>query len=266
MSHLSERLAEVKAEGRAALIGYLPVGYPSVDQSIEAFTALVEAGADVVEVGMPYTDPVLDGTVIQQAGVVALEGGVRVADVFAAVKAVVDAGAPAVVMSYYNPIFQYGLQQFADDLLAAGGSGVVLPDLTPDAATEWIEIANARGLDSIFLVAPSSTPERLHLTVGQTSGFVYAASLMGVTGERASVGDDAERLVADTRAAGAQTVCVGLGVATGSQAAEVARYADGVIVGSALVRALSGAAEFDQGIAALRTKTAELAAGVRGKP
>ena len=141
MTHLSDRMAEVKAEGRAALIGYLPVGYPSLDQSIEAFTALVEAGADVVEVGMPYTDPVLDGTVIQQAGVVALDGGVRVTDLFIAVKAVIAAGAPAVVMTYYNPLLQYGLEKFADDLLAAGIA------LALDVET-WHTLSETQGLSN----------------------------------------------------------------------------------------------------------------------
>ncbi len=264
MTHLSDRLAQVKSEGRAALIGYLPVGFPTVDQSLEAFTALVEAGADVVEVGLPYSDPVLDGIVIQQAAETALRAGTHVSDVFRAVKAVVDAGAPAVVMSYYNPMLQYGLDRFAAELVEAGGSGVITPDLTPDATPDWMRVSDDHGLDRIFLVAPSTTPERMHMTVGASRGFVYAASLMGVTGERGSVGGGAEKLVADARAAGADAVCVGLGVSTGAQAAEVAAYADGVIVGSALVKALASGDNFAQGIEALRAKTAELAAGVRG--
>lgn len=265
MSALTARLAAIRAERRAALIGYLPMGYPSVDGSIRAILAMVEAGVDIVEVGVPYSDPVLDGPVIQEAAEAALTRGVRVADAFAAVSAVHAADAPAVVMSYYNPMLQYGLERFASDLAAAGGSGAITPDLTPDVASQWITAAEAEGLDHIFLVAPSSTPERLHMTVAHTSGFVYAASLMGVTGERGSVGPAAERLVARTREAGAEYVCVGLGVSTGSQAADVARYADGVIVGSAFVRTLLGAADESAGIAALQAKVAELAAGVRGQ-
>ncbi len=265
MSALSDRLAEAKAEGRAALLGYLPVGYPSVEGSIRAMVAMVEAGVDAVEVGIPYSDPVLDGSVIQKASEAALERGARVADAFRAVDAVAAAGAPAVVMTYYNPMLQYGLDRFAEDLAAAGGSGAITPDLTPDAAGEWIAAATTHGLDRIFLVAPSSTPERLHMTVAASTGFVYAASLMGVTGERAAVGDAAERLVARAREAGAPAVCVGLGVSTGKQAAQVAAYADGVIVGSALVRPLLDAADEDAGIAALKTKAEELAAGVRGR-
>lgn len=263
MSAVLDRIDAAKAEGRAALIGYLPVGFPSLEGSCAAITALVESGADIVEVGLPYSDPVLDGPVIQLAAEAALRRGTRVADVFTAVRAAVAAGAPAVVMSYWNPVLQHGPERFAESLAEAGGSGVILPDLTPDVADEWFPAAERFGLDSTFLVAPSSTQERIHLTVEKTTGFVYAASLMGVTGERGSVGAQAERLVRDTRAAGASHVCVGLGVSTGEHAAEVAAYADGVIVGSALVRCLVEN-EGEAGLEALRAKTAELAAGVRG--
>lgn len=263
MSHLSDRIDAIKGEGRAALIGYLPVGFPTVERSIRAMVAMVEAGVDIVEVGLPYSDPVMDGPIIQQAAERALEGGSHVADAFTAVRAAVDAGAPAVVMSYFNPMLQYGLERFADDLVAAGGSGAITPDLTPDAAGGWLEVARSRDLDTIFLVALSSTNERLHLTAQATTGFVYAASLMGVTGERATVSGGAKALVAKTRSAGAPRVCVGLGVSTGVQAAEVARYADGVIVGSALVRCLIDHPNEDQALEALRAKTRELARGVR---
>jgi len=263
MSHLTDRLDAIKAEGRVALIGYLPVGFPSVERSIRAMVAMVEAGVDIVEVGLPYSDPVMDGPIIQQAAEKALERGCQVADAFTAVRAVVEAGAPAVVMSYFNPMLQYGLERFADDLVSAGGSGAITPDLTPDVAGRWLEVARSKPLDTVFLVAPSSTSERLHMTALETTGFVYAASLMGVTGERATVGGGAEQLVAATRAAGASRVCVGLGVSTGVQAAEVARYADGVIVGSALVRCLIEHEDESAALEALRLKTRELARGVR---
>ncbi len=265
MSAVTERLAAAKAEGRSALIGYLPIGFPTVEGSITAMTAMVEAGADLVEVGIPYTDPVLDGPVIQHAAEASLAGGTRVKDAFTAVRAITEAGAPAVVMTYYNPILQYGLERFATDLAAAGGAGVITPDLTPDVGGDWIAAASNAGIDRIFLVAPSSTPERLHLTVAATTGFVYAASLMGVTGERSAVGEAAERLVARTREAGAEYVCVGLGVSTGVQAAEVARYADGVIVGSAFVRTLVDSPTLEDGVVALKAKVAEMAQGVRGQ-
>lgn len=261
MSALTDRLAEVRAEGRAALIGYLPVGYPTVEASVEAMRVLVDAGCDIVEVGPPYSDPVLDGPVIQHAAAIALEGGVKVDDAFTAVEAVAQAGAVPVVMSYCNLMIQRGYERFARELKAAGGAGVITPDLTPDTGQDWIAAARAEDVDTIFLAAPSTTRERMHLTVEASRGFVYATSLMGVTGERASVGSAAERVVSEARAAGAEFVCVGLGVSTGVQAADVAAYADGVIVGSAFVKALGD----DGDMEALRVKVQELAAGVRGQ-
>ncbi len=266
MTALGDRLDQIKAEGRSALIGYLPVGFPTVEGSIRAMTAMVEAGVDIVEVGLPYSDPVMDGETIQLAAEAALQTGTRVSDVFTAVKAVTEAGAPAVVMSYFNPILQYGPARFADDLLAAGGSGVILPDITPDSGAGWAEVAQSRDIDTIHLVALTTTTERMHLTCQASSGFVYAAALMGVTGERASIGQGVDALVERARDAGAPRVCVGLGVKTAEHAAQVASYADGVIVGSALVRCLADHPDdLDAGIAALRAKTEELAAGVRGQ-
>ncbi len=254
------RIDAARAEGRAALVGYLPLGFPDLDTSVAAARAMVEAGVDVVELGLPYTDPVLDGPVIQHAAERALAAGVRTRDVFGAVERIAQTGAAVAVMSYYNPILRYGVESFARDLAAAGGAGLITPDLVPDEGAEWTAAADAHGLDRVFLVAPSSTPERLELTVRASRGFVYAASVMGVTGTRTSVGDAAERLVADTRAAGAERVCVGLGVSTPEQASEIASYADGVIVGSALVRALGTEGDLD----ALGTVAAGLAQGVRG--
>lgn len=263
MSRTAQRLAEVAAQGRAALVGYLPVGFPDVAASIEAARAMVDAGVDIVELGLPYSDPVMDGPLIQHAVEHALAGGVRTSDTLAAVEAVAATGAPVLVMSYWNPVLRYGVDAFARDLAAAGGAGLITPDLIPDEAGEWIAASDAHGLDRVFLVAPSSTAERLALTAAAARGFVYAASTMGVTGTRSSVGDQAERLVADTRRAGAARVCVGLGVSTRAQAAQVGAYADGVIVGSAFVRPLvEHAGDLSGGLDALRGVVAELAAGV----
>lgn len=263
MSATERRIDELKAQGRAALVGYLPVGFPTVDQSIEAARALVEAGADIVELGIPYSDPVMDGAIIQQAVDQALGSGARVRDVFRVVEAVADLGAPVLVMTYFNPVLRYGVDAFARDLAAAGGSGLITPDLIPDEGSEWIEAADSRDLDKVFLVAPSSTPERLEMTAKASRGFVYAASTMGVTGERATVGTRAEELVAATRAAGASRVCVGLGVSRPEQAAEVGRYADGVIVGSAFVKPLLGDTAFADRVASMQSVVSGLAAGVR---
>lgn len=247
-----------RQEDRAALLGYLPVGFPSVGASVEAMVAMVEAGVDAVEIGVPYTDPGMDGPVIQVAVDAALRAGTRVRDVLPAVRAVADAGAPALVMGYWNPLERYGPDRFAADLAAAGGAGAITPDLIPEEAAPWVAAARAHQLASVFLVAPSSTDERITV-VGQVArGFVYAASTMGVTGTRASVGDRARELVARTRRLTDQPVAVGLGVSDGDQAAEVAGFADGVIVGSALVRALA-----DGGVPAVRDLAAELADGVR---
>ena len=260
MSGLAERIAAARAEQRAALIAYLPVGYPDVDGSIAAMVAAVEAGADVIEVGVPYSDPGMDGPVIQEAVDVAVRAGVGMPDVLRAVRAVADAGAVAVVMSYWNPIERYGVDRFATDLAAAGGAGAITPDLIPDEAGEWMAASDRVGLDRVFLVAPSSTDARLAATAAASRGFVYAASTMGVTGTRATVGDAAERLVARTRqAAPDRHVCVGLGVSNGGQAAEVAAFADGVIVGSAYVRELLEG----RGADGVRALTADLAEGVR---
>ena len=255
-------LAACRAEGRAALIGYLPVGFPSVEVSIEAMVAMVRAGADIIEVGIPYSDPLMDGPLIQRATEAALEGGSRVDDVFTAVRAIADAGAAAYVMTYWNLVLKRGVARFAADLAAAGGSGLITPDLIPDEAGEWLAASDAHGLDRVFLVAPSSTPERLTVATGACRGFVYAASTMGVTGTRETVGSAAQDVVRRTREVTDVPVCVGLGVSTRAQAADVAGFADGVIVGSALVRALG-----EGGIPAMEALTRELAAGVReGRP
>jgi tryptophan synthase alpha chain len=259
MSALQQRIQDAKAEGRAALIAYLPVGYPDVDASVEAMVAAVDGGADVVEVGVPYSDPGMDGPTIQQAVDVAVRAGVGLRDVFRAVEAITAAGAVAVVMSYWNPIERYGVDRFADDLAATGGAGTITPDLIPDEAAAWLAATDRTGLDRVFLVAPSSTEARLASTTAACRGFVYAASTMGVTGTRATVGATAERLVARTRAVTDLPVCVGLGVSNGNQAAEVAAFADGVIVGSAYVRALLDGGGPD----AVRALSADLAAGVR---
>lgn len=262
MSALSACFEATRAQGRAALVAYLPVGYPSVPGSLSAMRAVIEAGADIVEVGLPYSDPMMDGPVIQHAAQQALAAGVRVRDVFTAVSAVAEAGAVPVVMSYWNPLLRYGVEPFARDLAAAGGAGVITPDLIPDEATQWLEASTAHGLDRIFLVAPSSTDARLAMTAAACSGFVYVASTMGVTGMRSEVGGGADELVRRTRAVTDLPLCVGLGVSTGEQAAQVAAYADGVIVGSALVN-LAGTADEPGGLDPLRALTADLARGVR---
>jgi tryptophan synthase alpha chain len=259
-SVVEEIFGKARAEGRAALVGYLPAGYPTVDGSVELLTAMVEGGTDLLEIGVPYSDPVMDGPTIQAAADTALRAGVRLRDVFRVVERVTAAGGSAVVMTYFNPVLRYGVDAFARDLAAAGGLGMITPDLIPDEAEEWLAASEAHGLDRIFLVAPSSSEERIASTVAASSGFVYAASTMGVTGARDAVGDGAPPLVQRCRAHTALPIGVGLGVRSRAQAAQVAGFADGVIVGSAFVTAAE-----QGGADGVRALAAELAEGVRAK-
>nr|WP_202507710.1 tryptophan synthase subunit alpha [Amycolatopsis rubida] len=249
--------AATRAEHRAALVGYLPAGFPSVAGSKDLLAATIDGGADLVEVGVPYSDPVMDGPTIQAAAEAALASGFRLKQLFEVVESVSARGGRAVVMTYWNPVHRYGVDAFARDLASAGGLGLITPDLIPDEAGEWTAASAEHGLDRIFLVAPSSSSERLAKTTAASSGFVYATAVMGVTGARDAVGVHAEDLVRRTREHTELPIGVGLGVRSREQAAQVAGFADAVIVGSALVTA---AADGPDGVAKLAS---ELAKGVR---
>ncbi len=270
MTSLGEAFEKARADGRAALVGYLPAGYPSVTGAIDAIRAMVAGGVDILEIGLPYSDPLMDGPTIQSAVDQALSAGVRTTDVLRTVEAAAGTGVPVLVMTYWNPIVQYGVGRFATDLASAGGVGLITPDLTPESAGDpgtgdWLTAADETGLARVFLVAPASTDERIGRVTALCSGFVYAASTMGVTGTRDQVSDRAPTLVARVRAATGLPVGVGLGVSTGDQAAQVASYADGVIVGSAFVRVLLDAPSGAAGLTAIEALAADLAAGVRRK-
>ncbi|WP_405596563.1 tryptophan synthase subunit alpha [Streptomyces sp. NBC_01410] len=261
---LNDTLAHARNENRAALIAYLPAGFPTVDGGIAAVKAALDGGADIVEVGLPHSDPVLDGPVIQTADDIALRGGVKIADVMRTVREAHEAtGKPVLVMTYWNPIDRYGIERFTTELAEAGGAGCILPDLPVEESGVWREHAEKHGLATVFVVAPSSQDARLAKITAAGSGFVYAASLMGVTGTRESVGAQAQDLVRRTRATTELPVCVGLGVSNPEQAAEVASFADGVIVGSAFVKRLLDAPDDAEGLVAVRELAAELAKGVR---
>jgi tryptophan synthase alpha chain len=263
---IAEVFGKAKAENRGVLIGCMPAGFPTVDQSIRSMVAMAEAGCDVIEVELPYSDPVMDGPVIQKASDIALRGGVRTRDTLRAIEAVAAAGAAVVLMTYWNPVEKYGVNAFARDLKAAGATGMITPDLIPDEAAEWIAASDEHRIDRTFLVSPSSTDERIAMTLAQCRGFVYATALMGVTGVRTSVSSQAPDLVARVRAIDPELpVGVGVGVSTGAQAAEVAAFADGVIVGSALVRCVLDAPDAGEGERRLRALSAELADGVRNR-
>lgn len=255
-------------ENRPAFIGYLPYGFPDPQVSLDALRTMVEHGVDAVEIGLPYSDPVMDGPVIQAASSIALANGESIHGVFKAVETVANAGGTPLVMSYWNLIYHYGVERFATDFANAGGAGLITPDLIPDEAGEWIEASDRHGLDRVFLVSPDSADERLKVVARNARGFVYAAARMGVTGERSTIDASPEALVARTRKAGAGRVCVGIGVSTAEQAAKVGSYADGVIVGSALVHTLLAdddrtARDASEGLKLLAAKAEELAGGVR---
>jgi tryptophan synthase alpha chain len=257
MSRLAETIATRKAAGSGALIGYLPVGYPDLATSIEAAVALAENGVDAIELGLPYSDPVMDGVVIQQATQAALAGGFRLRHGFEAVAAITArVDTPVLLMTYWNPVVQFGVERFADELVAAGGAGLITPDLIPDEAADWLAASERTELDRVFLAAPSSSEDRLRQAVEKSRGFVYAVSTMGITGARSDVDAAARGLVARLRAVGATSTCVGLGISTPEQVREVLGYADGAIVGSLLVKALA-----DGGVDAVAKSAALLATG-----
>jgi tryptophan synthase alpha chain len=263
ISRVGAAFERAAADGRGALVGYVPAGFPSVPGAIEAALAMADAGADVIEIGLPYSDPLIDGPVIQEAVHQALVGGTTVADVLRTVAALATAGVPTLIMTYWNPVEQHGVERFAADLAAAGGSGLITPDLTPEEAGPWLAAAAEQRLDPVFLIAPSSTDERIKLITSVCGGFVYAASTMGITGARESVSSQAAVLVRRVKEHTRLPVAVGLGVSTGAQAAQVAGFADGVIVGSAFVQRLLAADSPQAGLAAVRALAAELADGVR---
>ena len=263
MSTVSTAFEKAQAEDRAALVGYLPAGFPDKQTAIRAALAMCEAGADVIEVGLPYSDPLMDGPVIADAVYRALKGGTRIADVLDTVTAIADAGTAALVMTYWNPVDKYGPDAFARDLASAGGAGLITPDLTPEEAGPWLAASDQHHLDRVFLVAPSSTPTRIEQITKLCRGFVYAVSLMGITGARDAVSSSAAGVVAHIREYTSLPAAVGLGVSTGAQAREVAGFADGVIVGSAFVRRITDAATPAEAVAAVRDLTADLAQGVR---
>jgi tryptophan synthase alpha chain len=260
MSHLVKSFELARAENRALLIGYLPAGFPTLDRSISAIKAMIEGGVDVIEVGLPYSDPVMDGPVIQRASETALNNGFTTRDVF---KVVAASPAPTLVMSYWNPIERFGVEEFAQELRKVGGEGVITPDLTIEESQSWVSSTDNERLHRIYVVAPSSTDNRLTEVTARCSGFIYAASLMGVTGARTDISSAAQALVERIRKVSKTPVCVGLGVSTGAQAREIAKYADGVIVGSAFIKLILESNSESEANLKVKSLATELAAAVR---
>ena len=259
MSAVATTIAARVDAGSGALIGYLPVGFPNLQTSIDAAVALVENGVDVLELGLPYSDPVMDGLVIQKATQAALADGFKLRHGFEAVEAIASrVSAPLLVMTYWNPVVQFGVEKFAVALKGAGGAGLITPDLIPDEAGDWLSISDEFDLDRVFLAAPSSSEARLQQAVDRSRGFVYAVSTMGITGARTDKDAAARSLVGRLRDVGATSTCVGIGISTAEQVRDVISYADGAIVGSALVSALA-----EGGVDAVARAAAALSAGTR---
>lgn len=256
-SQVSQTIREANKDRRGALIGYLPIGFPDLDTSVEAAISMAQNGVDVIELGIPYSDPVMDGVVIQEATLTSLEAGFRVTQAFEAVRRVREAvDTPVLIMTYWNPVMQYGVERFAQDLAAAGGAGLITPDITPDSAAEWIAASEAYGLDRVFLAAPTSADDRLEMIARSATGFIYTVSTMGTTGERTQLDSAARRLTERLREHGAELACVGIGISTAAQVAAALEYADGAIVGTVFVRALR-----DGGVEGLAATVREIAAG-----
>lgn len=254
-----ELFAKAKAENRSLLIGYVTAGFPNKTKTSEIIAAMIAGGVDLIEVGIPYSDPVMDGPVIQQTSEAAIENGFKVADVFEIVSA---SKVPTYVMSYWNPIEKYGYRNFASDLSSAGGVGVITPDLTVEESTDWRVATDEFNIDRTFVVAPSSSDDRLENVTQNCSGFIYAASLMGVTGARSALSNDAKNLVSRIRKISNLPVAVGLGVSNRDQASELSQFADGVIVGSAFLKLLIEG----KGADAVEGLASDLASGVRKSP
>ncbi len=239
MSNTADVFSRNRSQGRDTLIGYFPIGYPNLPESIAAAIAMCKNGVDVLELGVPYSDPVMDGLVIQEATGEALENGFKLRQVFEAVKAVKDAvSTPVLVMTYWNPVIQFGVDEFASQLKLAGGDGLITPDLIPDEAEEWLAVSDKYNLDRVFLATPTSSVERMSRACELSRGFVYSVSTMGITGTRDSVDQLAKQVVEGVRKTKtSQNTAVGIGISTAEQVKDVNTYADGAIVGSAFVRA-----------------------------
>lgn len=260
---LAQLFKKTQSENRAALIAYIPAGYPTQEGCKAVIDVFADAGVDAIEIGFPYSDPVMDGPTIQEAANISLNAGTGAKEVFDALAHATSRGIPSVVMTYWNPVEKYGVQEFAESISSNSGSGVITPDLPVDEAQPWKTACAESEINSIFVVAPSTTDQRLEKVTAQCSGFVYAASLMGVTGARSGISSGAKDLVDRIKKVTDTPVAVGLGVSTREHAKEVAAYADGVIVGSAFINALSGADSLDSGIKAVRALVEQLALGVR---
>jgi len=261
MGRIEQSFEDLRRRGRTALMPYLTMGYPACDSALDLVPAIAEAGADLIELGVPFSDPLADGATIQASSQRALENGMTLAlclDQAAALR-VREVSIPFVLMSYYNPILQMGVERFAQRAVAAGIDGAIVPDLPPEESDELRAALHKQGIDLIFLLAPTADDARLRAVAARTGGYLYLVSLVGVTGARDRLPAELESFVARVRAISDLPLAVGFGIASPAQAARVARIADGAIVGSALIRAIGGA---DDPVAAARAFVAWLREGM----
>ncbi len=237
MNRIKSKFDELNEKGRIALVTYITAGDPSLDFSEDIVLKLEESGADIIELGVPFSDPMADGPAIQLASERALAGGTTLKDVLNTVREIRKVSeVPIILFGYYNPFFHYGVDKFASDAAEAGADGVLVVDLPPEEAPEFKVHTDKAGLDLVFLVAPTSTSERIQLVSDNASGFVYLVSVTGVTGARPDLNYSLDSLTDQIKSAADLPVGVGFGVSSPEQVTEIAQYADAVIVGSAIVR------------------------------
>ena len=242
MSRIS---AVFRQPGRKALIPYITVGYPSLEATLKVVPLLAASGGDIVELGIPFSDPLADGTTIQKASFQALQNGITLQHCFeVAGQLSQKVKTPLVFMTYFNPVLSYGLDRFGSDCAQAGVSGLIIPDLPPEEGDEVEAMAQKQALDLVYLLAPTSTEARIRLVAERSRGFIYLVSVTGVTGARDRLPQNLAAFVARVRKIARQPLCVGFGISTPEQAKEVARIADGVIVGSRIIQLMEAMDDF----------------------
>ncbi len=242
---MSDIASALSRPGHKALIPYVTIGYPTIEATMEVVPLLAKSGCDIVELGIPFSDPLADGATIQRASFYALQNGITprlCLEIAAQLSRKVDI--PLVFMTYYNPVLNYGLEGFCRACTGAGVSGLIVPDLPPEEGSELENIARQQGIDLIYLLAPTSTEERIRIVADRSRGFIYLVSVTGVTGARDSLPAELEAFVARVRKVARQPLCIGFGISTPEQAKRVARIADGVIVGSRLIQLMEAENNF----------------------
>lgn len=264
MTRLGRAFQKARQENRAALVCYVTAGDPSLKDTVELVQALADFGADIVEIGIPFSDPVADGPTIQASAERGLAAGATVERVLECVEKIrKHSEVPLVAMTYTNPVHHYGFDRFAAEATSAGLDGVIITDMPPEEAKHWVQLSRDAGLDTIFLAAPTSTTERLRMAARFSTGFLYCVSRLGVTGTRRELPPELEDLVARARQVARRPICVGFGISNADHVRAVARLADGVVVGSAIVSAIAEGRSLHERLSRLRELVPPLAEATR---